>query len=133
MPDVASVPLKLIPTGWLYQPFESGPRSGEALVMVGAVVSRLTSITGVLYEPPVLYWILHWNDSPVVSDVTVNTPQPGVPVIDGSGATKNATVTFDVYQPGEHPPPLQDQVTGSALAAGTKTSIGAQTSASARK
>jgi hypothetical protein len=38
-----------------------------------------------------------------------------------------------VYQPPEHPPPLHDQMTGSALAEGTTTSIGAHTNTSARK
>jgi hypothetical protein len=67
----------------------------------------------------------------VVSDVTVNTPHPGVPVIVGSGATKNETVTFVVYQPLEQPPGLHDQVTGAALAAGANTSNGTQSRASA--
>jgi hypothetical protein len=32
IPDIASLPLKLTATGWLYQPFLSAPRSGLALV-----------------------------------------------------------------------------------------------------
>jgi hypothetical protein len=68
-----------------------------------------------------------------VSEVTVKTPHPGVPVIAGSGAPKNETVTFVVYQPPEQPPGWHDHVTGSALAEGTTTSIGAHTSTSARK
>ena len=39
IPDVASVPVKLIPTGWLYQPFESGPRSGDPPLTLGGVES----------------------------------------------------------------------------------------------
>jgi hypothetical protein len=54
IPEVASVPLKLMPTGWLYQPFASGGRLGDPPVTLGAFASRLTVITGVLYEPPVL-------------------------------------------------------------------------------
>jgi hypothetical protein len=46
MPDVASVPVKLISTGWLYQPFASGPRLGDPPVTVGGVASRLTVMTG---------------------------------------------------------------------------------------
>src|SRR5262245_9183027 len=43
IPDVASVPLNVMPTGWLYQPFASGPRSGDPPVTLGGVASRLTS------------------------------------------------------------------------------------------
>ena len=31
IPEVASVPLQVIPSGWLYQPPWSGPRAGVAL------------------------------------------------------------------------------------------------------
>jgi hypothetical protein len=48
IPDVASLPPKLMPTGRLYQPFASGPRLGDAPVTVGGVASRLTVMTGVL-------------------------------------------------------------------------------------
>jgi hypothetical protein len=40
IPDVASVPLQLIPTGWLYQPLSSGERLAAA-VTVGGVSSYL--------------------------------------------------------------------------------------------
>jgi hypothetical protein len=49
------------------------------------------------------------------------------------GSHANATVTAVVYQPVPQPPPLQVTLIGTALAAGTKTSIGAQTRASTRK
>ena len=35
MPDTASVPVKATPTGWLYQPFESAPRAGDAETLGG--------------------------------------------------------------------------------------------------
>jgi hypothetical protein len=54
MPDVASLPLKLMLTGWLYQPFASGPRLGDPPVTVGGVASLLTVITGVLKVLPLL-------------------------------------------------------------------------------
>ena len=41
-PDVASVPKKLTISGWLYQPFASAGREGEA-VTCGAVASYLTT------------------------------------------------------------------------------------------
>ena len=40
IPEVASVPLQLIPTGWLYQPLWSGERTGVALTE-GSVSSYL--------------------------------------------------------------------------------------------
>src|SRR5215470_5213603 len=76
----------------------------------------------------------HWKVWPVVSELTVDTgSQPVVLLIVASGVTTNATVTSVVYQPSEHPPGLHDHETGSALAAGTKTTSGAQTSRSKRK
>ena len=35
MPDTASVPVKATPTGWLYQPFESPARAGDAETLGG--------------------------------------------------------------------------------------------------
>lgn len=51
MPDVASVPLKLIPTGWLYQPLESGPRLGDPPATVGGVESFLIVTPSCEEEP----------------------------------------------------------------------------------
>src|SRR3954464_15823440 len=49
MPEVASVPLQRIVTGWLYQPLESGPRERCAVAPVGGVASilmtRVTAVT----------------------------------------------------------------------------------------
>ena len=47
MPEVASDPLQLIATWWLYQPFESGARAGVA-VTVGAVASYLSGNAAVV-------------------------------------------------------------------------------------
>src|SRR6188508_2749592 len=41
MPEVASVPLQLIATGWLYQPLKSGFREALAVMPVGGVASIL--------------------------------------------------------------------------------------------
>jgi hypothetical protein len=41
IPDVASLPLNVTPTGLLYQPFASGPRLNDAPVTFGGVASRL--------------------------------------------------------------------------------------------
>ena len=42
-PEVASLPLQLIATWWLYQPFTSGRRAGEADPVTGAVESYLSA------------------------------------------------------------------------------------------
>jgi hypothetical protein len=42
IPEVASAPLQLIPTAWLYQPFWSVPRAAAAETFVGAVESYLS-------------------------------------------------------------------------------------------
>jgi hypothetical protein len=41
-PEVASLPLQLIVTGFLYQPFASAERVGAAVETVGAVASYLS-------------------------------------------------------------------------------------------
>jgi hypothetical protein len=46
IPEVASVPCQLTPTGWSYQPFESGARAAVGVVRAGGVESYLTT-----YEP----------------------------------------------------------------------------------
>ena len=42
IPEVASLPLQLSPTAWLYHPFWSGPRAADADTPVGAVASNLS-------------------------------------------------------------------------------------------
>jgi hypothetical protein len=41
IPDIASVPVVVTPTAWLYQPFASGPRPAAIPVALGGVASRL--------------------------------------------------------------------------------------------
>ena len=41
-PEVASLPLQLIVTGWLYQPFTSARRAGAAEAATGGVESYLS-------------------------------------------------------------------------------------------
>jgi hypothetical protein len=49
IPEVASLPLQLIPTGWLYQPWKSGARERRAVTPLGGVLSilirRVTAVT----------------------------------------------------------------------------------------
>src|SRR5688572_18064240 len=51
MPEVASAPLTLSPTGWLYQPFASGARPGAAALTCGGVLS-IFSVTCPVAVPP---------------------------------------------------------------------------------
>jgi len=50
-PDVASLPLQLTVTGFLYQPFWSGKRAGAAATPVGASASILISLVVALTVP----------------------------------------------------------------------------------
>src|ERR671937_2006742 len=105
MPDVASVPLKAISTGWLYQPFASGPRLGEPPLSDGGVASFLTSksaTTLVGGVPP--YVTSQWKCCPVVSELTVCVSHPLVEVTP-TGSQANATVMLVLYQSGEQAPP----------------------------
>ena len=129
MPDVASAPLKLIETGWLYQPFESGPRLGDPPVTVGAVASFLI-VTPSCDCEPFEYVTMHVRDQFAVSPVTVFVSQDCVPVTP-VGSHANATVTLVLYQSGEQPPPLHVTETGAAPAAGTRISSGKQTRSNA--
>jgi hypothetical protein len=54
MPEVASLPLQLIVTGFRYQPFASGERAGVAELAVGAVASILTVFVVTAVVPPLL-------------------------------------------------------------------------------
>src|SRR5580765_8562976 len=69
---------------------------------------------------------MHVRDHPVVSEETVFVSQFCV-MVTPVGSHANATVTLEVYQPVAHPPPLQETLTGNALAAGTMTSEAAST------
>ena len=50
-PEVASLPLQSIVTGFLYQPFWSGKRAGAAATPVGASASILISLVVALTVP----------------------------------------------------------------------------------
>src|SRR5882724_3730785 len=112
-------------TGWLYHPFESGPRVGEPPVTDGGVASFLIvtpSCDCELFE----YVTMHVCDQLAVSLVTVFVSQDCV-VVTPAGSHVNATVTLVLYQSGEQPPPLHVTEIGAALAAGTRISSGRQT------
>ena len=54
IPEVASLPLQLIVTGFRYQPFASAERAGAAAMLVGAVASILTVFVVTAVVPPSL-------------------------------------------------------------------------------
>jgi hypothetical protein len=105
IPDVASVPLKLIETGWLYQPFESGGRTAEAIT-IGPVASRRTVMGAVLalnaaalvQEPvktmPVVSVV--WNWSGVQTTGALSVSEPDIEI-----------VTSPMYQPLDPGVPLE--------------------------
>jgi hypothetical protein len=85
IPEVASLPEALIPTAWLYQPFESGPRAAETELSVGGVASFLTvPFARATSEPVPTTQSYDW---PEVSDVTSKLLQPDTSV----PATVNVT------------------------------------------
>ena len=47
MPETVSVPVKDTPTGWLYQPFESGGLAAVPVRLIGSVLS-IRIVTDVL-------------------------------------------------------------------------------------
>ena len=53
-PEVASLPLQLIVTGFRYQPFASAERAGAAVTPVGAVASILIVFVVTAVVPPSL-------------------------------------------------------------------------------
>jgi hypothetical protein len=109
----------------------SGPRSGDAPVTVGGVESFLI-VTPCWEVVAFVLFTMHVRDQPLVSDVTVFVSQFCVDMTP-VGSQVKATVTLVMYHPVPQPPPLHRTVMGTALAEGTTTSIGAQTSTSARK
>src|SRR3954454_9539945 len=87
MPEGASVPVKLIATGRVYQPLTSAGRAGTPASTLGGVVSSLITTS-----PLPSVDDAQDNVLPAVSSVTVSSGQ--------SGALQ-WTVTADVYQPPE--------------------------------
>src|SRR5687768_15941591 len=95
MPDVKSLPLKVIGTAWLYQPLTSAARAGAPPITTGAVLSSLIlKSTATLASPSsaTQTWF-----APDVSIVIVLLVQPStrLPARD----TVHSTVTSDRYQP----------------------------------
>src|SRR5918999_3918331 len=96
MPDVRSLPLKVIPTPWLYQPLTSAARPGVPPVTTGAVLSTLISCSTVT----VALASLALQNSVVagVSVVNVLSWQPArITAVDG--LTVQSTETFDWCHP----------------------------------
>src|SRR5436853_312945 len=129
MPDRLSEPLAWKSTGWLYHPFESGPRLAAPPVTVGGVAAFLI-VTPSRPLEPFVYVTTQVRDQLAVSLETVLVSHPCV-IVTPVGSHANATVTLTLYQSVEQPPPLQDTLIGAAPAVGTKTSSGRQTSSNA--
>ena len=62
IPEVASVPLQLIETGWVYQPSWSAGRAGSRPSTVGGVESYCTSKSGVAVLFPASSVQVPWTD-----------------------------------------------------------------------
>src|SRR5437764_12386376 len=135
MPEVASVPVTVTPTAWLYQPFVSGPRAAAIADTAGGVASRLIVTSSRQHCEPLTVTV-HVSVCAVVSDEMVTFPQP-CGLLEPAGRT-NDTVTSARYQPllqgAVAPDELQLAVMTSARAAagGTSRRAGATTIASAR-
>lgn len=131
-PDTVAVPVAVNCTGWLYQPFVSGPRAGVSDVTVGVVASRLivTSSRQHCCDPATV--TVQVNVVPAVSVLTGWSPHP-CGLLEFCGR-KNETVTSLVYQPLLHapvtPPAVQEAVITSACAAAGKARMTAATAAS---
>jgi hypothetical protein len=96
-PEVASLPAKPTVSSWLYHPFASGLRDGDALA-AGAVLSSLNVFAAVV-SPPSLSAV-HASRVPVVSAVSVRESHPVVERMTDSGSTTvQLTVTLLVYHP----------------------------------
>jgi hypothetical protein len=131
IPDTEAVPAAVICTGWLYQPFESGPRWAVNEVTVGGVASRLSVTSSRQHCEPVTATV-QVKVTPAVSELIVWLPQP-CGLVEPAGSV-NETVTSLVYQPPLHAPvvpeAVQLAVIPSARAAAGKASVIAITAAS---
>src|SRR5262245_43944528 len=107
IPDVASDAFTLIPSGWLYQPFASGPR---ALIpeMTGGVESFFTEAVVLPVKLPFasVNVAVHVWLTPVVSALCTRLPHPtGFETeLPGFGVIVKLTVTVDLNQPPHDPP-----------------------------
>jgi hypothetical protein len=104
IPDVASLPLQLIPTALLNQPLWSGERAALALTLVGAVASTLSVFVVIVVVPPSLV-AEQVRVVPVFgSSMRIAGSQPVVEVIDESGSltdqwtTMNLPLALPMYQ-----------------------------------
>ena len=70
IPDTEAVPAAVICTGWLYQPFASGPRWAVSEVTVGGVASRLIVTSSRQHCEPVTATV-QVKVTPAVSELTV--------------------------------------------------------------
>ena len=124
IPDTEAVPAAVICTGWLYQPFASGPRWAVSEVTVGGVASRLIVTSSLQHCEPVTATV-QVKVTPAVSELTVWLPQP-CGLLEPAGSV-NETVTSLVYQPPLHAPvapeAVQLAVIPSARAAAGKASV----------
>jgi hypothetical protein len=107
MPETPSPPENATLSPWLYQPFASGPRSGDPDTE-GGEASRLTISETPEVSPELLFQV-QATGVPAVSLETVIDAQPLATVTPAGGALQ-LTVTFEVCQdeqspgPGEHDP-----------------------------
>ena len=106
IPDVASFPLNEMPTAWLYHPFLSGPLLADPPVTFGAVASRLT-VTERDDVELLSYVSVQVLVVPAVSLEIVVVPHSADDCVTPAGSQLKATVTFTLYHPEEHAPPLQ--------------------------
>jgi len=94
MPEVASVPLHLILTGWLYQPWKSGRRDTRAASWFGGVASIfMTRVTAVAV--PSAFCAQQLSVAPCVGPGTVTAARQLVDV--ASKDTDQWTITLSPW------------------------------------
>jgi hypothetical protein len=102
MPDVASLPFTVIESGWLYQPFASGPRALTPEITGGVESFFTVAVALDVVLPPestnvtVQVWL-----TPGVSELCVRFPQPvGFETeLPATGVTTKPSVTGALYHP----------------------------------
>jgi hypothetical protein len=135
IPEVASEPVTVTWTGWLYQPFVSAPRCAAMAAALGGVASRLI-VTAAPTTLPSLRSTVQRKSIPFVSALTVWLPQP-VGLLNPLPERLNETVTSLVYHPllqAEAEPAtvqLGVIVTSACAAAGSESETAATAAASA--
>jgi hypothetical protein len=87
IPDVASLPLQLTPTGWLYQPLKSGPRATLALSPAGGWASILIVLVVHETDPPPIRVAVHVRVVPMFGpSILMAASQPDVETITPPGS-----------------------------------------------